>query len=85
LPSLSEQIGAFGVGRLPSQELPTRMSSFTPEGRKDEYEGPRTRLYERLKHLHAQTELEGNFCTDPDSVVELTVLKENEHKVFRKQ
>ena len=85
IPSLSEQTSAFGVGRSPSQEQPTRMTSFTPEGEKSETEAQRTRLYERLKHLHAQTELEGSFCTDPSSIVELTVLKENESKVFRKQ
>ena len=85
IPSLSEQTSVFGVGSSPSQEQPTRMSSFTPEGEKRETEAQRTRLYKRLEHLHAQTELEGSFCTDPSSIVELTVLKENESKVFRKQ
>jgi transposase InsO family protein len=85
IPSLSEQPSAFGVGAMPSQELPTRMSSFTPDEDRVKTEAERKRLYERLQHLHAQSELDGNFCTDPDSIVELTVLKENESKVFRKQ
>ena len=78
-------MGAFGVGSAPSQELPTRMSSFTPDNEKDETEGPRMLLYKRLQPLHAQAELDGAFCSDPESIVELTVLKENESKVFRKQ
>jgi transposase InsO family protein len=83
--SLSDQTSAFGVGGLPPQELPARMTAFTPDEDKANIEGPRQRLYEKLAKLHSQSELTGNFCTDPDSIVELTVLPENESLIFRKQ
>ena len=83
--SLSDQTSAFGAGSSPHQEQPARMTAFTPKDEAAQTEGPRARLYRRLEKLHAQTELKGNFCTDPDSVVTLTVLPENRNKVFRKQ
>ena len=83
--SLSDQTSAFGAGSSPPQEQPARMTAFTPEEEAAQTEVPRARLYKRLEKLHAQTELSGNFCTDPDSVVTLTVLPENRNKVFRKQ
>ena len=83
--SLSDQTSAFGAGSSPHQEQPARMTAFTPKDEAAQTEGPRARLYKRLEKLHAQTELKGNFCTDPDSVVTLTVLPENRNKVFRKQ
>lgn len=61
------------------------MTAFTPKDEVAETEGPRAHLYKRLEKLHAQPELSGNFCTDPASIVTLTVLPENRNKVFRKQ
>ena len=83
--SLSDQTSAYGAGGSPPQDQPARMTAFTPKEEKAETDGPRARLYKRLEKLHAQTMLDGNFCTDPDSLVTLTVLPEHRNKVFRKQ
>ena len=83
--SLSDQTSAFGAGGLPPQELPARMTAFTPDEEKASTEGPKKLLYKKLEKLHSQSNLRGNFCTDPDSVVELTVLPVNQSKIFRKQ
>jgi transposase InsO family protein len=61
------------------------MTAFTPSEEVQSTEVPRKKLYARLERLHAQSDLRGNFCTDPASEVTLTVLPENRGKVFRKQ
>ena len=85
MPSLSEQTSVFGAGGSPPQELPARMTAFTPDSEVAATEGPRQRLYARMQKLHSQSELKGNFCTDPLSEVVLTVAPEDREKVFRKQ
>ena len=84
---LSEQ--PTGFGGIPIDEIPNRMQSYTivTIEAKSAHELRKSELMHQLAGIHAINE-KGNgtgFCTDPDSVVTLSVQPGNEDKLFRKQ
>lgn len=83
--SLSDQISEIGVGRIPAQELPTRLSTSTPEHLQARYAKRRAALMVKLKPLLDKNAAITGFTTAENSDIDLNVAPEDEDKLFRRQ
>jgi hypothetical protein len=83
---LSDQLDDSGVlGSLPESELAQKIVTHTPAHLQQEYEPHRKHILALLQRLLTINEGLSGFCTDPRSIVELSVLPENQSKVYRRQ
>ena len=83
--ALSEKINSFGAGDLPAGELPVRPTTSSTPADNEANKEAKLELMNRLAALHKKNEQLTGFCTHPGAVVFLTVLKENEGKLYRAQ
>lgn len=83
--TLSDQISDIGVGNIPAQELPTRLSTSTTEPLQVEYAKKRATLMSRLKPLLDENAAITGFTTAENSDVDLHVAPEDEDKLYRRQ
>jgi len=82
---LSDQISDIGIGNIPAQELPSRLSSSTSEPLQVQYAKKRAILMQKLKPLlEANAKITG-FTTAENADIDLNVAPENEEKLFRRQ
>ena len=67
-------------------DSPSKLVTFTAADKAATYKLNRDKLLARLLAVHLKNEKgTGVFCSDPNSIVTLTILPENESKVYRKQ
>ena len=82
---LSDQINDMGVGNIPNQELPTRVRTSTAETLEKEYSVFRERILASLKPLLDKNAAFTGFCSDPEAVLDFTVDKIHEARLFTRQ
>jgi hypothetical protein len=82
---LQSNITPYGAGHTPSHELPNKMSTSSSPSDLKMNKQHRDKLYKQLQHLLDFNEKIVGFCNLPSSIVTLTVLPENECKLYRKQ
>ena len=84
--SLSDHISDQGVGGgIPTQELPTRVSTSMPAELEAEYAGLRQHILSDIKPLLDKNEAFTGFCTDPEAVLDFTVDKKHHARLFTRQ
>jgi transposase InsO family protein len=83
--ALSDKIGNFGAGELPIGELPVRPSTSSSPADQLANKKHKDALLRKLQAVHEKNEKLTGFCSHPDSIVTLTVLPENESKLYRPQ
>jgi hypothetical protein len=70
---------------LPDEQQPMRIVTHTPEHLQPDYGPLRQRILQAIAELLRINSQITGFCTDPRSVVELSVDPSNQHRVFRSQ
>ena len=83
--SLSVAPDTAGTDTVPPHELSVRVTSFTPKDRKVDITPERDKLYRLIAPLRKANESVAPFCSDPDSVVTLSVRPEDHMKIVRPQ
>ena len=83
--TLTDQVTDIGVGTIPHDEIPSRPESSTPSDQENDLKPHREALMKKLEALLKTNEEITGFCSHPDSVIPLTVLPDNHHKVFHRQ
>ena len=81
--SLSVLPDGEGAGTV--HELPARVTSFTPHDRKKDITPLRDKLYRQIASLRKANERVAPFCTDPESIVNLSIRPEDAAKIVRPQ
>jgi len=83
--SLTDQLGDIGVGVIPSEERPERPVSSTPDDIPADHLKQKDKLMKNIEASLQKNYACEMFCSHPDSIVYLSVKKENEDKIFRRQ
>jgi hypothetical protein len=83
--SLTDQLSDIGVGVTPADEVPDKPEPTTPGDVSIHHLQQKEQLLKNIDGYLQRNFQCAMFCSHPDSIVHLSVAKENENKIFRRQ